>query len=149
MLKAENPYYEFKLLTKALKILNNRNYLTFFILNYMSICMDITKELAAFKALSQETRLKSIKLLVEYGKGGMPAGVLSDRLAIPHNTLSFHLTHLSEAGLVSSKKQGRQVIYFANLKAINNLMGFLAENCCVAEGGTCDDIDKLKKGIKC
>lgn len=111
--------------------------------------MDILKALSSFRALSQETRLKTLKLLVEYGKSGIPAGVLSDRLEIPHNTLSFHLNHLSEAGLVSSKKQGRQIIYFANFKTINNLMGFLAENCCIAEGGSCSDTDKLNKGIKC
>lgn len=115
----------------------------------MSIDMDILKALSSFRALSQETRLKALKLLVEYGKGGVAAGVLSDRLGIPHNTLSFHLSHLSDAGLVSSRKQGRQIIYFVNFKAINNLMGFLAENCCAAEGGTCSDVDKLNKGIKC
>ncbi len=115
----------------------------------MSTDMDILKALSSFRALSQETRLKALKLLVEYGKGGVPAGVLSDRLGIPHNTLSFHLSHLSDAGLVRSKKQGRQIIYFVNFKAINGLMGFLAENCCAAEGSTCNDADKLNKDIKC
>ncbi len=115
----------------------------------MSTIMDILKALSSFRALSQETRLKALKLLVEYGNRGVPAGILSTRLGIPHNTLSFHLNHLSDAGLVSSNKQGRQIIYFVNFKAINNLMGFLGENCCAAEYGTCDEADKLNKGIKC
>lgn len=95
--------------------------------------MDVNKALMAFYALSQETRLKVFKILVEYGKTGAAAGTVSDRLKIPHNTLSFHLTNLSHAGLVSSRKEGRSIIYAANTKAIEGLIGYLSENCCVLE----------------
>ncbi|HEC73049.1 MAG TPA: ArsR family transcriptional regulator [Methylophaga aminisulfidivorans] len=60
--------------------------------------MDIKSALSAFTALSQETRLQAFRLLVEAGSPGLPAGMISDKLAIPHNTLSFHLSHLSHAG---------------------------------------------------
>jgi ArsR family transcriptional regulator len=95
--------------------------------------MDINKALIAFYALSQETRLKVFKILVEYGKTGTAAGTISDRLKIPHNTLSFHLSNLSQAGLVTSRKDGRSIIYSANTKAIESLIGYLSENCCVLE----------------
>jgi DNA-binding transcriptional ArsR family regulator len=95
--------------------------------------MDINKALVAFYALSQETRLQVFKILVEYGSTGVAAGIVSDRLKIPHNTLSFHLSNLSQAGLVSSRKNGRSVIYSANTKAIEGLIGYLSENCCVLE----------------
>ena len=111
--------------------------------------MDILKALLSFRALSQETRLKALKLLVAHGKSGVAAGILSEQLGIPHNTLSFHLSHLSDAGLVLSKKRGRQMIYFVNFETITNLMGFLAENCCAAEGTTCHDMDKLTQGTTC
>ena len=60
----------------------------------------------AFAALSQETRLNVFRLLVEYGPEGVPAGTLSETLCIPHNTLSFHLTHMSNAQLVRSRRFG-------------------------------------------
>ena len=97
--------------------------------------MKIDSALSAFLALAQETRLKVFKILVEYGATGTAAGTISDRLGIPHNTLSFHLSHLTEAGLIASKKQGRQMIYAANCDAIEELIGYLRENCCINEEG--------------
>lgn len=95
--------------------------------------MKIKSALNAFASLSQETRLQTLRLLVEHGKAGAAAGVLSETLGIPHNTLSFHLAHLGKAGLVTSKKQGRSIVYKANLKTINALMAFMTENCCIRE----------------
>ena len=97
--------------------------------------MNLDKAIIAFSALSQETRLKVLKLLIEYGQDGAPAGALSDQLDIPHNTLSFHLSHLSHAGLVTSRKEGRSVIYTSNFEAIEGLIGYLKENCCIREEG--------------
>ena len=65
--------------------------------------MDLDHALVAFSALSQETRLKVFKILVEYGSTGTAAGTISDRLGIPHNTLSFHLAQLSHVKLVTSE----------------------------------------------
>lgn len=53
--------------------------------------MDVQQALIMFDALSQETRLKALRLLVQAGLQGLPAGMLSEALDIPHNTLSFHL----------------------------------------------------------
>jgi ArsR family transcriptional regulator len=95
--------------------------------------MEIYEALEAFSSLSQETRLKVFKLLVEYGREGAMAGKIAEQLKIPDNTLSFHLSHMSRAGLVASKKDGRSVTYFANQKLIEGLISFLDENCCVRE----------------
>ncbi len=97
--------------------------------------MDINKAITSFSALSQETRLRVFKTLVEYGESGAAAGVLSKRLGIVQNTLSFHLSYLSHAGLISSRKEGRSIIYKANYKVIENLIGYLQENCCVLDKG--------------
>lgn len=97
--------------------------------------MNLDAAIIALSALSQETRLRVFKLLIEYGSGGTPAGALSDQLDIPHNTLSFHLSHLNHAGLVTSRKQGRQVIYAANCDTMERLLGYLRENCCIREEG--------------
>ncbi len=92
--------------------------------------MDIQKALIVFDALSQETRLGAFRLLVKAGKDGMPAGKLGEALGTAHNTLSFHLSHLTNAGVVTSHKSGRSVIYIANFEAIQGLIGFIAEDCC-------------------
>lgn len=95
--------------------------------------MNLDSAIIALSALSQETRLRVFKLLIEYGRDGTPAGNLSDQLDIPHNTLSFHLSHLSHAGLVHSSKRGRQVIYQANCEVMEGLLDYLRENCCIRE----------------
>lgn len=83
-----------------------------------------------FDALSQETRLQAFRLLVQAGPAGLAAGMISEELGKPHNTLSFHLNHLLNAGVVSSRKMGRSVIYSANYEAVRGLIGFLVEDCC-------------------
>jgi len=95
--------------------------------------MNIQEAIIIFDALSQETRLSAFRLLVQAGPDGLAAGVLSESLGTPHNTMSFHLTHLSNAGIISSRKQGRSVIYSANFDAMNNLVGFLVKDCCSVE----------------
>ncbi|GAB1261841.1 ArsR/SmtB family transcription factor [Aurantivibrio plasticivorans] len=92
--------------------------------------MDIQEALIVFDALSQETRLSAFRMLVKAGPEGLPAGELSKALGTPHNTMSFHLGHLSNAGIVHSKKEGRSVIYSANFKAMQGLINFLVKDCC-------------------
>ncbi len=95
--------------------------------------MDIKQALVAFDALSQDTRLRVFRLLVEYGPAGTPAGALSEGLSIPHNTLSFHLSHMSHAHLVESRREGRSIIYSANFEFFSSLIRFMVEDCCRVE----------------
>lgn len=83
-----------------------------------------------FVALSQETRLRAFRLLVQAGPDGLPAGAISEELGTPQNTLSFHLNHLSHAGIVSSRREGRSIIYLANFDMMRDLIGFLVNDCC-------------------
>jgi ArsR family transcriptional regulator len=95
--------------------------------------MDTQEAIIMFDALSQETRLDAFRLLVEAGPGGLPAGTLSEKLGTPHNTMSFHLNHLSNAGIVTSRREGRSVIYSANFNAVQQLIRFMIEDCCNVE----------------
>ncbi|TKB60554.1 MAG: helix-turn-helix transcriptional regulator [Nitrospira sp.] len=95
--------------------------------------MDIKDALAAFDALSQDTRLRVYRLLVEYGPAGASAGTLSESLHIPHNTLSFHLSHMSHAGLVVSRREGRSVIYRADFEFFSGLIRYMVKDCCRVE----------------
>ena len=95
--------------------------------------MELFRALEAFASLSQETRLRVFRLLIEYGRDGLIPGNIAQELKIPDNTLSFHLSHMSKAGLVTSKKQGRSITYTADTDQIEELIDFLRENCCVKE----------------
>ena len=92
--------------------------------------MEMKAAVTALAALAHDSRLAVFRLLVEAGPEGLPAGQLSDRLGVPPSSLSFHLKELSHAGLVSSRQEGRFVIYAASFAAMNDLLGFLTENCC-------------------
>lgn len=95
--------------------------------------MELFNALEAFASLSQETRLRVFKMLIEYGRDGAVPSQIAEELEIPDNTLSFHLSHMSKAGLVTSKKNGRSITYFANTALVENLIHFLRDNCCAKE----------------
>jgi ArsR family transcriptional regulator len=86
--------------------------------------------IAALGALAQESRLDAFRLLVQAGPDGMPAGQIGERLGLPSATLSFHLTQLRQAGLVTFRREGRSLIYAVEVSAMNGLLGFLTANCC-------------------
>lgn len=92
--------------------------------------MDTKHVLAAMAALAQESRLAVFRLLVQAGPTGMSPGKMSEQLAIPPSSLSFHLKELTHAQLVNPTQEGRYVIYAANFDTMNGLIGFLTENCC-------------------
>ena|SRR5574342_31212 len=87
-------------------------------------------------ALAQETRLELFRRLVRRGPGGMAAGAIAEALAVPKPTLSFHLTTLERAGLITARREGRSIVYAADYGAIAELVGFLYENCC-GEDSSC------------
>lgn len=93
--------------------------------------------IAALAALAQDTRLRSFRLLVEHAPEGLPAGVVARRLGVPANTLSTHLALLARAGLLQARRDSRQVIYAADLAGLRALLGFLLEDCCRGQPGSC------------
>lgn len=97
--------------------------------------MDTRDAVAALAALAQETRLAAFRLLVQAGDGGLAAGEIAQALDVPAPTLSFHLKELANAGLVSGRQEGRNVIYRTAYAAIDELIAYLTENCC--QGGQC------------
>lgn len=101
--------------------------------------MDLRDATAALSALAQETRLETFRLLTQAGPEGLSAGAIADVLAIPPNTLSFHLSHLVNAGLASQRRAGRSIIYTADYARMNDLLAYLGENCCgkAAPTGVC------------
>lgn len=92
--------------------------------------METKTAVTALAALAQESRLAIFRHLVETGPDGLPAGALSEALAIAPSSLSFHMKTLLYAQLVTARQSGRYVIYTANFQAMHALLGFLNENCC-------------------
>ena len=92
--------------------------------------METNVAVTALSALAQTSRLAVFRALVQAGPAGMAAGKISELADIPPSSLSFHLKELSHAGLVTSRQDGRFVIYTAQFDAMNALLGFLTENCC-------------------
>lgn len=85
---------------------------------------------SALAALAQETRLDVFRLLVRAGPEGLAAGEVGAELGIPSATLSFHLKELKGAGLIRCERAGRSRIYSPDFDAVNQLVGFLTQNCC-------------------
>ena len=110
---------------------------------YYSRNVEIKLIVEALSALAHETRLTVFRLLVEAGPEGLAAGTIGDTLGLPPATLSFHLAHLSRAGLAHGRQDGRFVIYSADFENMNELIGFLTENCC--GGRYCAPASKTKR----
>jgi DNA-binding transcriptional ArsR family regulator len=92
--------------------------------------MEKTDAVTALGALAQDNRLDVFRLLVQAGPEGMPAGAVAEALNLAPNTLTFHFDRLRMAGLVTVRREGRSMIYAARYETMNDLLGFLTENCC-------------------
>jgi DNA-binding transcriptional ArsR family regulator len=81
-------------------------------------------------ALASEARLAVFRLLVKRGPTGYSPTELMERLEVPAPTLSFHLKELTHAGLLVSRREGRNLYYSPSLERMNEVVAFLTENCC-------------------
>lgn len=84
-------------------------------------------------ALASEHRLAVFRALVQAGKGGLSAGDIAERIGLAPSSLSFHLSALRHAGLVSDERYGRSIVYRADYDAIGGLVSYLMENCCAGQ----------------
>ena len=74
----------------------------------MSCTDPIARAAALFHALSDERRLRIVRLLAS---GERCVCELTDALAAAQPLLSFHLKELKKAGIVSDRRQGRWAYY--------------------------------------
>lgn len=109
--------------------------------------MDTKETIAALAALAQESRLAVFRLLVQAGPEGMAASKIAEHISVSPSALSFHMKELSHASLVTSRHEGRFVIYSANFSTMNGLISFLTENCC--GGNVCSPLSTCheKEGL--
>lgn len=99
--------------------------------------MEPVAAISAFAALAQPTRLETFRLLVRHEPLGLPAGEIAQAMGAPANTMSAHLAVLSRAGLVSSERRSRSIIYRAELGRVQDLAVFLMTDCCGGQATDC------------
>lgn len=111
--------------------------------------MEKRDAVTALAALAQDNRLDVFRLLVQAGPDGMPAGAVAEGLDLAPNTLTFHFDRLRTAGLVTVRREGRSMIYAARYETMNDLLGFLTDNCCggvpCAPASECKPVRKRAK----
>ena len=92
--------------------------------------MELETAVLRLGARAQHSRLSLFRLLVRQGPASLSAGEIADRLGVAPNNLSFHLKELSNAGLLTSRQEGRFIYYAPDFAAMNALLAYLTENCC-------------------
>lgn len=90
----------------------------------------VTRCADRFSALGSEPRLQILRLLLSAHPTGMVAGEVQEELGIPASTLSHHLEKLRQVGLVEVRRSGTFLWYTANTGALQEILGFLYEECC-------------------
>lgn len=88
---------------------------------------------ALLSQLGNPTRLKIVRELVRVERSGMAVGEIQKKLAIPNSTLSHHINHLRNVGLVRQKRESTVLRCFIDYEKIEAIVKFLTEECCAAE----------------
>ncbi len=99
--------------------------------------MKQTAAISALGALAQEDRLAAFRLLVSKGPLGLPSGTIAEKLDVQPTRMSFHLTTLERAGLLTAHREGRHIRYAVDYGQMKDLLAFLMEDCCANNPEIC------------
>jgi ArsR family transcriptional regulator, arsenate/arsenite/antimonite-responsive transcriptional repressor len=94
--------------------------------------------ISVLAALAQPTRLEIFRLLLKNEPTGITAGVIAETVEAPHNSISTHLGTLVRAGLLRASRDGRRIIYRADIEGMRSLIGFLVKDCCDGHPELCN-----------
>lgn len=100
--------------------------------------MNNQKAVSILNALAQETRFAVFRLLMKCGDSEMAAGVIAKKLGVADNSLSSHLNILSNAGLVTARRDGRFLYYSISINLTKDFIGYLINDCCDGQPEICD-----------
>lgn len=106
--------------------------------------MEERQALLAFGALSQETRLRILRLLVIAGPAGVPAGRIAEKMEASPSNVSFHLKELERAGLLAARRESRSIVYSAEYGSLAALIRFLMEDCCSGRPEICAPVGRVE-----
>ncbi len=99
--------------------------------------MDLSTAITAFGALAQESRMKVFRLLMEQGPEGMPATEIAEKIGVRQNLMSTHLRVLSNAGVTTTRRDGRKIYHAADFDKIRALISYLVHDCCQGQPEQC------------
>lgn len=80
----------------------------------------LAKQAAIFKALAQQSRLQ---MVLELGQHEHTVGELTALVGLDASTVSRHLSLLKSTGIISSRREGKSVIYRLAMPCV---LGFFA-----------------------
>lgn len=102
--------------------------------------MNEATAISAFSALASEPRIRIVRALVKAAPNGLAAGDLAEAIGAPASSTSFHLSALERAGLLTSRRESRSIVYQASLHSIRELVLFLLEDCCGGQPDICSSV---------
>jgi DNA-binding transcriptional ArsR family regulator len=111
--------------------------------------METTTATDALSALAHPGRLEVFRLLVRAGPEGVAAGEIARATGALPNTLSANLNVLAGAGLVTSRRDGRSIIYSAAYDRMRELLAFLMEDCCAGKPEICAPLIEIAGRAAC
>lgn len=111
--------------------------------------MELNVAVKRLSALAQDSRLAVFRLLVKAGPAGLAAGEIARALGVPANTLSSQLTVLANAGLATSRRDGRSIIYAAGFEPMSELLAYLMEDCCQGRPEVCAPLTEIAARAAC
>jgi ArsR family transcriptional regulator len=111
--------------------------------------ISVAHALAALAALGQSTRLEIFRLLVRHEPAGLAAGAIADAIGCPQNTLSSHLGILARSALIRGTRDGRSIVYRADIEGMRALIAFLVTDCCDGHPEVCNLQDALRETACC
>ena len=111
--------------------------------------MDSEAAVEALSALAYVGRLDVFRLLVKAGHEGLPAGEIARQFSTPANTMSAQLAILARAGLIRSRREGRSIIYHADIGHVTALLRFLVQDCCNGVPEICAPLAELVSQAAC
>jgi len=111
--------------------------------------MEQTDAIGPLSALAHPGRLEVFRLLVRAGPDGLAAGEIARATGSLANTLSTNLNLLAGAGLVTSRRDGRSIIYAAAYDRMRELLAFLMEDCCAGKPEICAPLAAIADRAAC
>lgn len=77
-----------------------------------------------FKALSDPTRREILRML---GAGELSAGQLAEKFEMSKPSMSHHFSVLKEADLITSRREGQQIIYSLNTTVVQDMLTWMMD----------------------
>jgi DNA-binding transcriptional ArsR family regulator len=111
--------------------------------------MESTTAVRRLSALAQDSRLAVFRLLIKAGPEGLAAGEIARTMGVTPNTLSAQLAILASAGLATSRRDGRSIIYAADFDGMGALLVYLMEDCCQGRPEVCAPLAEVAGRAAC